>query len=58
MFYCVVVRQNGNWADRSCDEKHGFICMKQSETERTGQEVNLEIGCNPVSHVCKKNVEN
>ena len=44
--------QNGNWADRSCDEKHGFICMKQSETEPTGKEVDLDIGCKAVSEVC------
>ncbi|XP_034558609.1 macrophage mannose receptor 1-like isoform X3 [Notolabrus celidotus] len=43
---CVLIRgQNGNWADRSCDEKHGFICMKQSETERTGDEIDLDRGC-------------
>ncbi|XP_028988342.1 macrophage mannose receptor 1 [Betta splendens] len=43
---CVLIRgQNGNWADRSCDEKHGFICMKQGETEPTELEVDLDIGC-------------
>ncbi|XP_037642855.1 macrophage mannose receptor 1b isoform X1 [Sebastes umbrosus] len=43
---CVLIRgQNGNWADRSCDEKHGFICMKQSATEETGDEVDVDIGC-------------
>uniref|UniRef100_A0A665X444 Macrophage mannose receptor 1-like n=1 Tax=Echeneis naucrates TaxID=173247 RepID=A0A665X444_ECHNA len=43
---CVLIRgEKGNWADRSCDEKHGFICMKQSETEHTGDEVDLDIGC-------------
>uniref|UniRef100_A0AAQ6IGE7 Mannose receptor, C type 1b n=1 Tax=Anabas testudineus TaxID=64144 RepID=A0AAQ6IGE7_ANATE len=45
---CVLIRgENGNWADRSCNEKHGYICMKQSETESTGDEVNLDIGCVP-----------
>ncbi|XP_068604963.1 macrophage mannose receptor 1b [Brachionichthys hirsutus] len=43
---CVLIMgENGNWADRSCDEKHGFICMKQSSTERTGDEVDLDVGC-------------
>ncbi|KAM4727964.1 macrophage mannose receptor 1-like isoform 2-T2 [Anableps anableps] len=43
---CVLIRgENGNWADRSCDEKHGFICMKRSATERTGDEVELDVGC-------------
>uniref|UniRef100_A0A4W6EZB1 Mannose receptor, C type 1b n=1 Tax=Lates calcarifer TaxID=8187 RepID=A0A4W6EZB1_LATCA len=43
---CVLIRgENGNWADRSCDESHGFICMKQSEIDRPIEEVNLDIGC-------------
>ncbi|XP_042353142.1 macrophage mannose receptor 1-like isoform X2 [Plectropomus leopardus] len=43
---CVLITgENGNWADHSCDEKHGFICMKQSTTEVTGEEVNLDLGC-------------
>uniref|UniRef100_A0A3B4UJN7 Mannose receptor, C type 1b n=1 Tax=Seriola dumerili TaxID=41447 RepID=A0A3B4UJN7_SERDU len=43
---CVLITgEKGNWADRLCDEKHGFICMKESETERTGDEVELDIGC-------------
>ncbi|TNN55460.1 Macrophage mannose receptor 1 [Liparis tanakae] len=43
---CVLIRgENGNWADRSCGEKHGFICMKQSATERTGDEIDLDLGC-------------
>ncbi|KAM9349608.1 macrophage mannose receptor 1b [Symphorus nematophorus] len=43
---CVLITgENGNWADRSCDETHGFICMKQSATERTGDEINLDVGC-------------
>uniref|UniRef100_A0A8C9WXJ1 Mannose receptor, C type 1b n=1 Tax=Sander lucioperca TaxID=283035 RepID=A0A8C9WXJ1_SANLU len=43
---CILIRgENGNWADRSCDEKHGFICMKQSATESTGDEVDVDIGC-------------
>ncbi|XP_012711245.2 macrophage mannose receptor 1 isoform X1 [Fundulus heteroclitus] len=45
---CVLMRgENGNWADRACDEKHGFICMKQSSIERTGLEVQLDPGCRP-----------
>ncbi|XP_038573589.1 macrophage mannose receptor 1b [Micropterus salmoides] len=43
---CVLIRgEKGNWADRSCDEKHAFICMKQSATEPTGDEVEVDIGC-------------
>ncbi|XP_056277836.1 macrophage mannose receptor 1b isoform X2 [Pseudoliparis swirei] len=43
---CVLIRgENGNWADHSCSEKHGFICMKQSATERTGDEIDLDLGC-------------
>ncbi|KAI3374792.1 hypothetical protein L3Q82_021350, partial [Scortum barcoo] len=43
---CVLIRgENGNWADHLCDEKHGFICMKQSATESTGVEVDLDLGC-------------
>ncbi|MED6232568.1 hypothetical protein ATANTOWER_032477 [Ataeniobius toweri] len=43
---CVLIRgENGNWADRFCDETHGYICMKQSATERTGDEVELDAGC-------------
>lgn len=43
--------QNGNWADRSCDEKHGFICMKKSAAESTGDEVDIDVGCKAVSEV-------
>lgn len=46
------VLQNGNWQDRTCDERHGFICMKQSTTESTGEEVYVEIGCKFVSQGC------
>ncbi|XP_075877945.1 macrophage mannose receptor 1-like [Nelusetta ayraudi] len=43
---CVLITgENGNWQDRTCDERHGFICMKQSTTESTGEEVYVEIGC-------------
>ncbi|XP_069548457.1 macrophage mannose receptor 1-like [Brachyistius frenatus] len=43
---CVLIRgEIGNWADRSCDDKHGFICMKQSTTESTGEEVDMDVGC-------------
>lgn len=45
---CVLIHgENGNWADFPCDEKHGFICMKQSSIERTGQEIEMDIGCKP-----------
>uniref|UniRef100_A0A672HCM6 Macrophage mannose receptor 1-like n=1 Tax=Salarias fasciatus TaxID=181472 RepID=A0A672HCM6_SALFA len=43
---CVLITgQNGNWADRACEEKHGFICMKQSSTESTEEEIEQDIGC-------------
>ncbi|KAF7668435.1 hypothetical protein LDENG_00014620 [Lucifuga dentata] len=43
---CVLIRgEKGNWADRMCEEKHGFICMKMSATERSGDEVQMDIGC-------------
>ncbi|KAM9845227.1 macrophage mannose receptor 1b [Aulostomus maculatus] len=44
---CVLIKgELGNWADSPCDDKHGFICMKQSTTEHTGEEeVNVDIGC-------------
>ncbi|XP_070700688.1 macrophage mannose receptor 1-like [Pempheris klunzingeri] len=43
---CVLMREkNGNWADRVCDEKHGFICMKMSGSIPTGEEVQQEPGC-------------
>ena len=52
VFYSASILQKGNWADRSCDEKHGYICMKQSTTERTGDEVvEVELGCKAVSEV-------
>uniref|UniRef100_A0A3B4A4A9 Mannose receptor, C type 1b n=1 Tax=Periophthalmus magnuspinnatus TaxID=409849 RepID=A0A3B4A4A9_9GOBI len=45
---CVLMTgEKGNWADRSCEEKHGFICMKQSSHEPTGEEVTLDVGCKP-----------
>uniref|UniRef100_A0A674MUZ2 Mannose receptor, C type 1b n=1 Tax=Takifugu rubripes TaxID=31033 RepID=A0A674MUZ2_TAKRU len=43
---CVLITgENGNWVDRLCERKHGFICMKQSTTESTGDEVEVNIGC-------------
>ncbi|KAF3698791.1 Macrophage mannose receptor 1 [Channa argus] len=43
---CVLMMgDKGNWADRVCDEKHGFICMKRSASEPTGDEVDQNIGC-------------
>ncbi|CAL1580355.1 unnamed protein product [Knipowitschia caucasica] len=45
---CVLMTgEKGNWADRSCEEKHGFICMKQSSTETTEDEINMDVGCKP-----------
>ncbi|KAM8728032.1 macrophage mannose receptor 1-like isoform 2-T2 [Acanthopagrus schlegelii] len=43
---CVLIRgENGNWADHVCEEKHGFICMKMSASESTGDEVVQDDGC-------------
>uniref|UniRef100_A0A3B4X378 Mannose receptor, C type 1b n=1 Tax=Seriola lalandi dorsalis TaxID=1841481 RepID=A0A3B4X378_SERLL len=43
---CVLIKgENGNWADRVCGEKHGFICMKTSATEPSGDEVEQNAGC-------------
>ncbi|XP_040911920.1 macrophage mannose receptor 1-like [Toxotes jaculatrix] len=43
---CVLISgENGNWADRVCEEKHGFICMKMSESEPPEDEVEQNIGC-------------
>ncbi|CAL8367040.1 unnamed protein product [Boreogadus saida] len=45
---CVLLRgENGNWADRSCTEKHGYVCMKISGSESTGDEVPMDLGCKP-----------
>lgn len=46
--------QNGNWADSTCDEKHGFICKKRSASEPTGEEIEQNIGCKSVciNHLC------
>lgn len=49
VFTAFLILQNGNWADQSCDEQHGYICMKQSSTESTGDEINIDSGCNAVS---------
>ncbi|XP_039998645.1 macrophage mannose receptor 1-like [Xiphias gladius] len=43
---CVLIRgENGNWADRVCGEKHGFICMKTSASDPPGDEMEQNIGC-------------
>ncbi|XP_071348975.1 macrophage mannose receptor 1-like isoform X1 [Trachinotus anak] len=43
---CVLIRgENGNWAGRVCEEKHGFICMKRSASKPTGDEVEQDLGC-------------
>ncbi|KAK2822605.1 hypothetical protein Q5P01_022670 [Channa striata] len=43
---CVVITgENGNWADRTCEDKHGFICMKMSTSNPTGEEVEQDVGC-------------
>lgn len=41
--------QIGNWADRVCEEKHGFICMKMGDSEPSGDEVEQNLGCKTVS---------
>uniref|UniRef100_A0A3Q3MGQ0 Mannose receptor, C type 1b n=1 Tax=Labrus bergylta TaxID=56723 RepID=A0A3Q3MGQ0_9LABR len=43
---CVLIRgETGNWADRVCEERHGFICMKLSSTRATEDEVVMDEGC-------------
>ncbi|XP_042352883.1 macrophage mannose receptor 1-like [Plectropomus leopardus] len=43
---CVLIRgQNGNWEDHSCEEKHGYICMKMSASVPTGDQVEKDPGC-------------
>ncbi|XP_027145353.1 macrophage mannose receptor 1 isoform X2 [Larimichthys crocea] len=43
---CIFIKgENGNWADGSCGEKRGFICMKMSRSRPTGDEVVQNVGC-------------
>ncbi|MEQ2266141.1 hypothetical protein XENORESO_019167, partial [Xenotaenia resolanae] len=43
---CVLIRgESGNWAERDCKEKHGFICKKTSASEPSGEEVQQNAGC-------------
>ncbi|KAM7400359.1 hypothetical protein PAMA_004852 [Pampus argenteus] len=43
---CVLIGgENGDWADRVCEEKHGFICMKISASQLTEDEVEQNVGC-------------
>ncbi|XP_041804377.1 macrophage mannose receptor 1-like [Chelmon rostratus] len=43
---CVLIKgENGNWADHVCEEKHGYICMKMSDSKPTGDEVEQNEGC-------------
>ncbi|KAM3604663.1 uncharacterized protein V6R79_014470 [Siganus canaliculatus] len=43
---CVLIKgENGYWTDRVCNEKHGFICMKDSASEPTGDEEEQNVGC-------------
>ncbi|XP_035994263.1 macrophage mannose receptor 1 isoform X3 [Fundulus heteroclitus] len=45
---CVLIRgESGNWVDRDCQEKHGFICVKRSNPEPSGDEVEQNPGCKP-----------
>ncbi|XP_068427308.1 macrophage mannose receptor 1-like [Clinocottus analis] len=43
---CVLIRgENGNWADRVCEEKRGSICKKMSASKPSGDEVQQDEGC-------------
>ncbi|XP_042352881.1 macrophage mannose receptor 1-like isoform X2 [Plectropomus leopardus] len=43
---CVLIKgENGNWADHVCEEKHGYICMKNSASKPSGDEVAKDVGC-------------
>ncbi|XP_028988444.1 macrophage mannose receptor 1-like [Betta splendens] len=43
---CVLIRgKNGNWADDTCESKHGFICMKMSALTPSGEEVEQDPDC-------------
>uniref|UniRef100_A0A671U397 Mannose receptor, C type 1b n=1 Tax=Sparus aurata TaxID=8175 RepID=A0A671U397_SPAAU len=43
---CVLIKgENGNWADRTCGERHGYICMKAGASEPSRDEVVQNIGC-------------
>ncbi|KAM9349892.1 macrophage mannose receptor 1-like [Symphorus nematophorus] len=43
---CILIKgEKGNWADRVCEEKHGYICMKMSASNPTGDEVRQDVGC-------------
>uniref|UniRef100_A0A3Q2FV83 Mannose receptor, C type 1b n=1 Tax=Cyprinodon variegatus TaxID=28743 RepID=A0A3Q2FV83_CYPVA len=47
---CVLIRgESGNWADRDCKEKHGFVCMKTSASEPSKEEGQQDTGCKVVS---------
>ncbi|XP_015253776.1 PREDICTED: macrophage mannose receptor 1-like [Cyprinodon variegatus] len=46
---CVLIRgESGNWADRDCKEKHGFVCMKTSASEPSKEEGQQDTGCKVV----------
>ncbi|XP_029309189.1 macrophage mannose receptor 1-like [Cottoperca gobio] len=43
---CVLMGgEDGNWADQVCERNYGFICMKMSASEPTGDEVEQDEGC-------------
>uniref|UniRef100_A0A667X6X6 Mannose receptor, C type 1b n=1 Tax=Myripristis murdjan TaxID=586833 RepID=A0A667X6X6_9TELE len=45
---CVLMKgENANWSDRRCEEKHGFICMKKSDSKPSGDETPQDEGCKP-----------
>ncbi|XP_041751389.1 macrophage mannose receptor 1 [Coregonus clupeaformis] len=43
---CVLVRgEQGRWATQVCENQHGFICMKKSSSQPSGDQVNTNPGC-------------
>ncbi|XP_069013849.1 macrophage mannose receptor 1-like [Embiotoca jacksoni] len=43
---CVLISgEKGNWTDRVCDERHGFICMKTSVSLPIGDDAEQDKGC-------------
>uniref|UniRef100_A0A673ZBZ0 Macrophage mannose receptor 1-like n=1 Tax=Salmo trutta TaxID=8032 RepID=A0A673ZBZ0_SALTR len=45
---CVLVRgEQGRWATQVCDNQHGFICMKKSSSQPSGDQVDTYPGCKP-----------
>uniref|UniRef100_A0A8C7RE61 Mannose receptor, C type 1b n=1 Tax=Oncorhynchus mykiss TaxID=8022 RepID=A0A8C7RE61_ONCMY len=43
---CVLVRgEQGRWATQVCDNQRGFICMKKSTSQPSGDQVDTNPGC-------------